>query len=79
MTISAGLILLTLLARSLASVTPPSACDLSPEIRAELVKSGRPVAGLVDFDKTMAPLVALRRRHLQDPTVRESYQGAVSP
>ncbi len=77
MTISAGLILLTLLARSLASVTSPSACDLSPEIRAELEKSGRPVAGSVDFDKNMAPLVALRQRHPQDLLVHESYQDAV--
>jgi len=53
------------------------ACQLSPEIRAELAKSPEPVASLSDFDGNVAPLLGLRQHYPNDLLVHELYQDAV--
>jgi len=54
-----------------------AACTLSPEIRGELAKTSNVVAVPSDFDRHIAPLLALRQRHPDDLLVHELYQDAV--
>ncbi len=53
------------------------ACGPSPEIRAQLAKTKVVVTGAADFDRGLAPLLALRRQHPQDLWVNQRYQDAV--
>ncbi len=52
-------------------------CELSPEIRAEVMRARDVTAGPSDFDKHVAPLLALRQRYPNDLLVHERYQDAV--
>lgn len=76
---TAALALLTLLASASASAQGASApvCELSPAVRTELAKSANAVSDPSDFDKNVAPLLALRQRHPHDLLVHELYQDAV--
>ncbi len=62
-------------------VTPATAqggpCGPSPEIRAKLDRITVVVSDPSDFDRALAPLVALRQDYLGDLWVNESYQDAV--
>ena len=75
--IGASLVLLMFLASAPAQGSPANACEPAPAIRAELEKASVVVASPLDFDKNVAPLLALRRRHPQDLLVHERYQDAV--
>jgi hypothetical protein len=77
MTIPASLALLALLVSAPAQGASSAACELSPEIRAELAKTTNIVADPSDFDKNVGPLLALRQRHPNDLLVHELYQDAV--
>src|SRR6266704_2182659 len=77
MTIPASLVLFALLAPAPAPAVPSAACDLSPEIRAAVANSAKPVADPSGFDKNVTPLLVLRQRHPHDLHVHESYQDAV--
>jgi hypothetical protein len=77
MTILSSLILLVLLASGAAQGEAPAACELSMEIRAELAKVTEVKADSSDFDKHVAPLLALRQRYPDDLLVHELYQDAV--
>lgn len=70
-------IALALLASVSAQGAASSVCQPSPAIRAELTQAARVVADPSDFDKYIAPLLALRKRYPNDLIVHESYQGAV--
>ena len=52
-------------------------CGPSPEIRAQLKKITVMVSGPSDFDRALAPLVALRQRYPDDLWVNQRYQDAV--
>ncbi len=52
-------------------------CQPAPAIRAELAQAARVVADPSDFEKHVAPLLALRERYPDDLLVHESYQDAV--
>jgi hypothetical protein len=69
-------VLLALLA-ALPAAGATFACQLSPEIRAELAKAAKPVASFSDFDGNVAPLLRLRQHHPNDLLVHELYQDAV--
>ena len=73
----ASFVLLILLAPMPARAVPSAACELPPEIRAELAKATKAVASPTDFDENVAPMLALRRRHPNDLLVHELYQDAV--
>ncbi len=77
MTIPASVALLALLVAAPAQGASPAACELPPEIRAELAKAPNVVADPFDFDKNVAPLLALRQRYPNDLLVHELYQDAV--
>jgi len=77
MAIPVSLVLLALLASVSAQGASSAACELSPEIRAELGRATKVVADPSDFDKNVAPLLALRQRHPHDLLVHELYQDAV--
>jgi hypothetical protein len=70
------LVLLALLA-PLPARGNTSACQLSPEIQADLAKAAKPVASSSDFDGNVAPLLRLRQRYPNDLLVHELYQDAV--
>ncbi len=53
------------------------ACGPSPEIRAQLDRIKVVVTGASDFDRGLAPVLALRHQHPQDLWVNERYQDAV--
>ncbi len=53
------------------------ACGPSPEIRAQLERIKVVVTGAADFDRGLAPLLALRHQHPQDLWVNQRYQDAV--
>ena len=76
MTILSSLILLVLFA-SAAQGEAPAACELSTKIHAELAKVTEVKADPSDFDKHVAPLLALRQRYPDDLLVHELYQDAV--
>ena len=77
MTIPASVVLLVLFASAPAQAASSAACELSPEIRAELAKTTIAVADSYDFDRNVAPLLVLRQRHPHDLLVHELYQDAV--
>jgi hypothetical protein len=77
MTILSSLILLVLFASGAAQAEAPAACELSTEIRPELAKVTEVKADPSDFDKHVAPLLALRQRYPDDLLVHELYQDAV--
>ena len=82
MKIPASLILLGLLACMPAQGTSSAACELSPEVRAEVAKITKSQTDLAvsdpsDFEKNVGPLLALRQRHPNDLLVHELYQDAV--
>jgi hypothetical protein len=52
-------------------------CGPSHKIRVQLEKTTIVVADASDFDRALAPLVALRQRYPQDLWVNERYQDAV--
>jgi len=52
-------------------------CGPSPESRSQLEKITVVVSGPSDFDRALAPLVALRQRYPNDLWVNERYQDAV--
>ena len=52
-------------------------CGPSPEIHSRLRKSRVVVTSPADFDRGLAPLIALRRRYPNDLWVHEAYQDAV--
>jgi hypothetical protein len=68
---------------SLLTLSPPAkaasstACELSVSIRAELPKTQDGAIAPSDFDKNVAPLLALRQRHPNDLPVHVLYQDAV--
>jgi hypothetical protein len=72
--IQAGVACLLLLASAGAQ---REACGPSTEIRAQLDRIKVVVTGASDFDRGLAPLLALRRQHPQDLWVNERYQDAV--
>jgi hypothetical protein len=53
------------------------ACGPSPEIRVQLENTKVVVSGPSDFDRALAPLVALRHRYPNDLWVNQRYQDAV--
>jgi hypothetical protein len=53
------------------------ACGPSPAIRAQLGKITVVLSSPSDFDRTLAPLLALRQRYPNDLWVNERYQDAV--
>ncbi|MGA9814013.1 MAG: hypothetical protein WBQ64_14600 [Terriglobales bacterium] len=53
------------------------ACGPSPEITAQLERIKVVVTGAADFDRGLAPLLALRHQHPQDLWVNQRYQDAV--
>jgi len=75
--IGANLVLLIFVASAPAQGSAADACEPAPAIRAELEKASEVVAGPSDFDKNVASLLALRRRHPHDLLVHERYQDAV--
>jgi hypothetical protein len=75
--IGANLVLLMFLASAPAQGSAANACEPAPAIRAELERTSAVVAGPSDFDKNVAPLLSLRRRHPHDLVVHERYQDAV--
>ena len=82
MKIPASLILLGLLACMPAQGTSSAACELSPEVRAEVAKITKSQTDLAvsdpsDFEKNVGPLLALRQRHPNNLLVHELYQDAV--
>ena len=52
-------------------------CGPSPAIRAQLGKITVDVSSPSDFDRALAPLLALRQRYPNDLWVNERYQDAV--
>lgn len=74
MPIQTGLAWLLLLTSAWAQ---GEACGPSPEIRAQLDRIKVVVNGASDFDRGLAPLLALRRQHPQDLWVNQRYQDAV--
>jgi hypothetical protein len=76
MTIPAGLVLLAVISVP-AQASSSSACELSPEIRAEMAKAPKVASDPSDFDKNIGSLFALRQRHPHDLLVHELYQDAV--
>jgi hypothetical protein len=52
-------------------------CGPSPEIRAKLEKITVVVSNAFDFDRSLAPLVALRQNYPNDLWVNQRYQDAV--
>ncbi|MGA8311868.1 MAG: hypothetical protein WB755_17675 [Terriglobales bacterium] len=59
-----------------AQATPATACEPAPAIRAELETASAAASGR-DFDRNVAPFLALRARHPNDLVVHERYQDAV--
>lgn len=59
-----------------AQASPASACEPAPAIRAELERANA-AANVRDFDRNVAPFLALRQRHPNDLVVHERYQDAV--
>ena len=53
------------------------ACGPSPEVRSQLGQIKVVVAGPLDFDRGLAPLLALRRQHPSDLWVNLRYQDAI--
>jgi hypothetical protein len=72
--VRANCLLWLLLASVWAQAAP---CGPSPEIRSQLEKITVVVSGPSDFDRALAPLVALRRRYPNDLWVNERYQDVV--
>ncbi len=72
--IQAGSVLWFLLAPLWAQGSP---CGPSPEIRTQLEKATVVVRAPADFDRSLAPLFALRQRYPHDLWVNERYQDAV--
>jgi hypothetical protein len=56
--------------------SPTTACEPAPAIRAELERANAAASGR-DFDRNVAPFLALRQRHPNDLVVHERYQDAV--
>jgi len=77
MTIPASLALLTFLVLVPTQQASATACEPSPEIRAELAKAANIAGDASDFDKNVGPLLILRQRHPHDLLVHELYQDAV--
>jgi hypothetical protein len=75
MKISATLVLLAIFTVSASAGS--NVCELSPEIRAEVTRAANVAASLSDFDKHVAPFLALRQRYPNDLLVHERYQDAV--
>ncbi len=71
------LVLFVLLAPASAQRVVPGPCELAPGILAELEKATVLVANPSDFDKNIAPFLALRQLQPYDLLVHESYQDAV--
>ena len=59
-----------------AQTIPAAACEPAPAIRAELERANAAASGR-DFDRNVAPFLALRQRHPNDLVVHERYQDAV--
>jgi hypothetical protein len=59
-----------------AQATAATACESAPAIRAELEKANAAASGR-DFDRNVAPFLALRQRHPDNLVVHERYQDAV--
>jgi hypothetical protein len=72
--VRANCLLWLLLASVWAQAAP---CGPSPEIRSQLEKITVVVSGPSDFDRALAPLVALRQRYPNDLWVNERYQDVV--
>ncbi len=77
MTVQSSVVLLVLLASAPSQGTPSAACELSPELRAELATAAKVASEPFDFDSNIAPLLALRQRHSHDLLVHELYQDVV--
>ena len=76
MPIAASWVVVLFLASLPAQGTPAAACEPAPAVRAELEKASVASSGR-DFDKNVAPFLALRQRHPNDLVVHERYQDAV--
>jgi hypothetical protein len=61
----------------MAAHAQSKACGPTPEIRSQLERVEVVVNGPSDFDRGLAPLVALRQRYPEDLWVNEHYQDAV--
>jgi hypothetical protein len=76
MPIAASCAVVLFLASLPARGSPAAACEPAPAVRAELEKASVASSGR-DFDKNVAPFLALRQRHPNDLVVHERYQDAV--
>jgi len=77
LTISGALLVLGLVRPVSVHGAASAACDLPPAIRAELAMALKVEGDPADFDKHVAPLLALRARHPNDLFAHELYQDAV--